>query len=100
MKTLAIASIVGAVILYIYLALAHVVLPIHDTDFKYTPAQDNILAVLNASNLEEGFYFVPYLPPGSTREEKMKHGEAMMGKPERIPHPRRHPPRRGVGFYT
>ena len=81
MKTLAIASIVGAVILYVYLALAHVVLPIHENDFKYTAAQDNILGVLNTSNLEEGYYFVPYSPPGATREEKMNNMKAMMGKP-------------------
>lgn len=81
MKTLAIASIVGAIILYAYLFLAHAVLPIHHNDFKYTPSQDNILGVLNTSNLEEGFYFLPNLPPGATTEEEMNHMEAMVGKP-------------------
>ncbi len=58
MKTLAIATIVGTLILYIFLAIVHTVLAsvIHGSDFKYTPAQDNILNTLSSSNLEDGAY--------------------------------------------
>lgn len=81
MKTLAIASFVGALILFIFLALAHTVMPVHSGDFKYTPAQDSILKVLNNSNLEDGYYFVPFSPADASSEEKMKMMEKSMGKP-------------------
>lgn len=84
MKTLAIASLIGAIILYIYLALAHVALPIHADDFKYTPAQDNIMQVLNSSNLEQEFYFLPALPHGATSEEERNSMNEMVGKPGAI----------------
>lgn len=84
MKTLAIASLTGAVILFVYLALVHTILPVHESDFKYTPAQDSILKVLNNSGLEEGFYFVPYYPPGSSHEVQEKAMENMTGKPAAI----------------
>lgn len=81
MKRLAIASLVGALILFIYLALAHAFLPVHDNDFRYTPAQDNISQVLSASNLEEGFYMVPTSPPGTSMKEKMKYMESVADRP-------------------
>src|SRR6185295_12985389 len=83
MKTLAIATIVGAIILYIYLAIVHTVLSplIHESDFKYTSDQDNILNSLSSLNLEDGVYHLPYPPPGTPMSE---HGKMMMdrmGKP-------------------
>jgi hypothetical protein len=81
MKRLAIASIVGSIILYIYLALAHVLLPIHNTDFSYTPAQDTILRVLKSANLKDEFYLLPAVPPGTSREEQMKAMEAASMQP-------------------
>ncbi|MBA3648501.1 MAG: hypothetical protein H0W62_08125 [Chitinophagales bacterium] len=81
MKTLAIASIVGSVILYVYLALAHTVLPIHNSDYKYTTAEDSILKTLKSANLKKGLYFLPYMPPDASNEEKMTRMKEMMGKP-------------------
>ncbi|MBK9732770.1 MAG: hypothetical protein IPO83_16065 [Chitinophagaceae bacterium] len=81
MKSLIIASFTGALILFIYLALAHTILPVHASDFKYTAAQDNILNVLNAANLEEGFYFLPGSPPEASAEEKTNLMQEMAGKP-------------------
>jgi hypothetical protein len=81
MKTLFIASIVGAIILFIYLAVAHVVLSFHFTDYKYTPAQDEILKTLSSSNLEDGFYFLPYLPPDAPMKERMENARKRMGQP-------------------
>ncbi|MEO5674959.1 MAG: hypothetical protein ABIQ74_09950 [Chitinophagales bacterium] len=81
MKTLAIASVVGSAILFIYLAVAHVLLTFHYSDFKYTPDQDKLLQTLSEVNLEDGFYFLPYSPPEATMEERMYTMQKMMGKP-------------------
>lgn len=72
MKHLAIAAIVGSIILYMFLALAHVVLRLHDDDYKYTPAQDSILNVLSTSLKEDGMYMLPYPPKGASDDEMKK----------------------------
>jgi len=84
MKTLAIASIVGSVILFIYLALSHVVLPVHHNDFKYTPEQESILSAMSTGFHEDGTYFLPNVPPGTSSEEHMKNMEQNLGKPYAI----------------
>ncbi len=71
MKHLAIASIVGSIILYIFLALAHMALHLHDSDYYYTPAQDSILKVLSSTLTEDGMYMLPYVPKGAS-EDQMK----------------------------
>ncbi len=81
MKTLAIASITGAVILYLYLAVAHIALTFHDSDFKYTPEQGGILQSLSGAHLENGFYFLPYAPPEASMQERKHMMEENMGKP-------------------
>jgi len=83
MKTLTIATLVGTIILYIFLAIVHTVLNpmIHEGDFKYTANQDNILAALTSANLENGLYMIPSVPPGSPMEDHEKYMTERMGKP-------------------
>ncbi|NOT38805.1 MAG: hypothetical protein HOP11_15635 [Saprospiraceae bacterium] len=76
-----IASIVGALILFIWQFLSWSMLPIHQDEYGYTPNQDKILEVLNQSNLEDGTYMLPNVPPGTSQEEAHKQGEQGIGKP-------------------
>jgi len=73
-----VASLVGAIIMFVWSFLAWMVLPIHATTYSYTPAQDAILKVLAESNLETGMYGMPSAP---TKEEQMKIMEENKGKP-------------------
>ena len=72
------ASLVGAIIMYVWSFLAWVVLPVHDTSFIYTPAQDAILKALSDNNLETGIYAMPSAP---TKEEREKVHKENAGKP-------------------
>ncbi len=58
MKRLLIGSLVGGVIIFIYLAISWTVSPLHLQTFKYTPAQDSVLAALKAVD-EPGAYMLP-----------------------------------------
>ena len=59
MKNLLIASLVGSLILYLFLFTAHVALPVHFSDYKKAPAEDTILNTLSSSLKEDGIYFFP-----------------------------------------
>lgn len=59
MKKFVIASIVGALIIFIWSALSWVILPVHTHSMHYTPKQDTIMKVLNNSSLETGLYELP-----------------------------------------
>jgi hypothetical protein len=78
MKKWLIGSIVGAIILFAWQGLSWMVLGIHDSSMKYTPAQTEIMNALSSGITEDGNYMMPSAP---TRKE----GEAMMkdmeGKP-------------------
>lgn len=78
MKKIFIASLVGAIIMFVWSFLAWMLLPIHANTYMYTPAQDAIMKVLSESNLESGVYGMPSAP---TTEEAMKVMEANKGKP-------------------
>ncbi|MCC6816721.1 MAG: hypothetical protein IT267_09940 [Saprospiraceae bacterium] len=76
-----IASVVGALILFIWQFLSWAAIPIHSDVYGYTASQDKILEVLNQSNLEEGTYMLPGVPPGTSHEDAEKQGQASIGKP-------------------
>lgn len=78
MTKIFIASLVGAVIMFVWSFLAWVVLPIHANTYMYTPAQDAIMKTLNESNLETGTYGMPSAP---TADEAMKMHKSNEGKP-------------------
>jgi hypothetical protein len=80
MKKLLIAALVGGIILFIWQFLSWTVLGLHANMQSYTPKQDEILKVLG-DNLEEGFYFLPTVPPGTSFEESNKQMESASGKP-------------------
>lgn len=78
MKKWLIGSLVGAIILFAWQALSWMVLGIHDSGMKYTPAQTEIMNVLSSRLTEEGMYMMPSAPTSKERENMMKD---MEGKP-------------------
>jgi hypothetical protein len=76
-----IASVVGAVILFIYQFLSWEVSPMHANSFKYVADQDAVMTALSQHLNEDGVYAMPMPPPGSdmkTHEDLMKKN---VGKP-------------------
>ncbi len=76
MKKILISGLVGGVILLIWQTLSWTALDIHGEMQAYTPNQDAVMEFLG-ENLEEGFYYMPNVVPGSN-ENPM---EAFEGKP-------------------
>ncbi|NND34689.1 MAG: hypothetical protein HKN76_19035, partial [Saprospiraceae bacterium] len=70
MKKLIIAALVGGFILFIWQSLSFMVLQLHNDQMKYTDKQDEILAMLEASGLEEGEYFLPNTSDQAPSEEE------------------------------
>lgn len=81
MKKTIIAAIVGTLIMFVYSALAWMVLPIHNDSMKYTPEQDSIIATVSANLKEDGVYMLPGCEPGTSHEEQEKQMKEMEGKP-------------------
>lgn len=81
MKRLLVASVVGSIILYAVLFIAHVALPIHFSDYKHSAAEDTILQVLSSTLKEEGLYMLPYFDHGSSHEEMEAKWKERIGKP-------------------
>ena len=59
MKKIAIGSLVGAIILFVWSFLAWTVLPLNLRTYMYTPAQDAILKVLADNQVQTGVYAMP-----------------------------------------
>jgi 4-amino-4-deoxy-L-arabinose transferase-like glycosyltransferase len=81
MKKLAIASIVGGIIIFIYQTLSWTVLNLHQANQEYTPKQDTILAFMNQQFSEDGSYLLPYFPKGTSSDDMQKLMQSAMGKP-------------------
>ncbi|HMQ61198.1 MAG TPA: hypothetical protein PKE06_11055 [Flavilitoribacter sp.] len=81
MRKQIIATVVGALILFIWQFLSWAMLGVHQSEFKYTANQDQILEVLNQNLSEEGTYFIPGVPPGTSYEDETAMMEAAAGKP-------------------
>lgn len=81
MKKQLIATLVGALILFIWQFLAWALLPVHQAEYGYTPNQDKIIEVLSQNLTEEGTYMLPLPAPGSSREEQEAIMQSHMGKP-------------------
>lgn len=86
MKRVVIASLVGALICWVYTALSWMVLPVHDGMFKHTEHQDSILSVLSGTLTEPGLYLTPLPPPGSSQSEMMEFDSNMEGKSYAVIH--------------
>ncbi len=80
MKKQLIASLVGGLILFFWQFLSWSMLNVHAAEFQYSANQDRVLEALS-QNLEEGHYFMPGVPPGSSPEAEQAAMENSMGKP-------------------
>lgn len=76
-----IGAVVGALIVFIWQFLSWAMLNLHASEQMYTPNQDTILQVLSTQLTEEGTYFLPNTPPGTSQEDQQKSMEASVGKP-------------------
>ena len=76
-----IAVLVSAVLLFVWQFLSWSMLGIHQTEFKYTPNQEKILQALSENLTEEGQYFLPGVPPGTSMDQEQAMMQANAGKP-------------------
>ncbi len=76
-----IASLVGALILFIWQFLSYGPLNIHVNQMDYTPVQDELLGAFEQANLEPGEYFLPRAPLSATSADQQKMYEQYKGKP-------------------
>lgn len=81
MKKQLIATLVGGAILFIWQFLSWAAIPVHQEEYGYTPNQDKILELLSQNITEEGTYWLPMAPPGSSAEQQQAVMESGEGKP-------------------
>lgn len=80
MKKQLIATLVGGIILFVWQFLSWSIVNVHASEFTYTANQDKILEALS-QNLEEGSYFLPGVPPGTSSADQQAAMENSVGKP-------------------
>jgi hypothetical protein len=76
-----IGAIVGGLIVFIWQFLSWALVNIHQSNQRYTPNQEAILSCLQANITEDGSYYMPNVPPGTSSEDSQKAMEASFGKP-------------------
>lgn len=81
MKKQIIATLVGGVLLFLWQFLSWALIPIHSDVYGYTANQDKILESLNQNLSEEGTYFLPNVPPGTSHDQAEAQMKDRMGKP-------------------
>ncbi len=81
MKKVAISSVVGGIIIFVWQVFSYNVFHLHRDTQKYTPQQDSILKLLNENLQEEGQYLLPTVPLISTPKEQQRLKDAQEGRP-------------------
>ena len=81
MKKVLIGGIVAGIIIFIWQTLSWTMLNLHGASQQYTPKQDSILAYLSSQFSEDGGYYLPNVPPGTSAEEMEAATTKAMGKP-------------------
>lgn len=80
MKKQFIASLVGAIIIFIWQFLSNAALDLHRPAQLYTPKQDSIMQYLG-TKLQPGKYFMPHTPPGVSADVQQQFMSDYNGKP-------------------
>lgn len=80
MKKQIFGTLVGGLLLFVWQFLSWAMLNIHSAEATYTPAQDSILMLLDR-HLDDGVYFLPTAPPGSSQADYQAVMESSLGKP-------------------
>jgi hypothetical protein len=72
MNRVLLAGLVGGVVLFAWLSLAHVVLPLGETGISEIPNEASVLQSMKAAMSKDGFYFFPGfgLPEGATVDQQ------------------------------
>jgi hypothetical protein len=81
MKKLAIGSILGAIVIFIWQFLSFALLNLHNAATDYTPKQTEVLNYLNSQFNESGSYYMPRTPGNASSEEMEKAMADAKGKP-------------------
>lgn len=76
-----IGALVGGLLIFIWQFISWGPGSLHRSAQEYTPKQDSILAYLSSQFSEDGAYFMPTYPQGTTSEEMQKIMDASKGKP-------------------
>ncbi len=76
-----IGAVVGGILMFICQFLSWGLLDLHRPSQEYTEHQDEILAFLGTKFQEDGAYFLPNIPKGSSQEEMEKYQKESQGKP-------------------
>ncbi|MGK0389301.1 MAG: hypothetical protein ACI94Y_002041 [Maribacter sp.] len=80
MKT-GVATLVAAVIFFIWSFLSWSMLNVHQAEVQYTPNQDSIISALSENISKTGSYMIPRSPPDASAEDEKVFMENMAGNP-------------------
>jgi hypothetical protein len=80
MKKIVIGAIVGGIIIFICQTLSWTILDLHRPANQYTANQEEIMTFLDGKITEDGSYFLPTYPEGSSNEVMEKHMKEAEGK--------------------
>ena len=83
-KRILLAGVLGAIPMFIWASIAHMVLPLGETGFKQIPSEATVLSSLQASlGTNSGLYIYPGLglPANATRQQK---NEAMQAVEQKL----------------
>lgn len=81
MKKLAVGSILGAIVMFVWQFLSFALLDLHREATQYTPKQAEILNYLGTQLPESGSYYLPNYPDGASSYEMQKALQDAQGKP-------------------
>ena len=81
MKKVLIGTLVGAILVFGWQAVAHMALRHHDAEYKPSANDEAVLNALSANMKEEGQYYFPAINMNATQEEQQKLTNSRKGKP-------------------
>jgi hypothetical protein len=81
MKKALLFMLIGAIIIFVWEFISFAMPNFHKAGMEYTPLQDEVLAAIEKSGLEEGMYMLGQPDPELTREEYNSAMEKYEGKP-------------------
>jgi hypothetical protein len=81
MKRYLVGALVGALLIFAWQALAHMLMHHHDTAYMKAGDEQNMLNSFSTNLKEEGQYFLPYMDPNADENTKQKFMEERVGKP-------------------
>lgn len=81
MKKWIIGAIVGGILTFAWQTVSWTAMDLHRAANAYTPKQDTILNFLNSQFSEDGQFFMPMLPPGTSAEQYNAYMKNVEGKP-------------------